>query len=144
MASTECSIGECGLDKRFEGYAPGDIQDSALRMQIRLAIKYNRKIVFHIVGDHRRIFKILEEERVPENAKLYFHRFGGDMEAVRNAKKYVSTFGNPVHPEAIEKIYGNTDCICRETDADERFCPMDTPLPMVVQMLKEKLNSQLL
>lgn len=142
VSTPQASVGECGIDRRFTGYAPNDIQEAVFRAQVAIAIKYKRKLVFHIVGDHRRIFKILDEMAVPPSTEIYFHRFNGDIEIVALAKQYDSTFGNPRHPDAILKVYGNTERIVFETDADEGFCQKDTPAKEVILMLKDRLLKQ--
>ena len=57
----EAGVGECGLDKRYEGYAddngkPG-LQELAFRRQMELARDYNRDLQIHCVGDYGRIIK---------------------------------------------------------------------------------------
>ena len=128
------TVGECGLDRRFKGYEVGGAQELALRKQVRLAIELERRITFHIVGDHRRVFKILKEEGLPSNWPLYFHRFSGDGEAVALAREYDATFGNPRKRECVPE-----DRIRYETDADASFCDSDTPPQKVAELLVEKL-----
>lgn len=137
------AVGECGLDKRFAGYAKGGAQDATLRAQVKLAVKYGRRLVFHIVGDHRRVFQMLRDEGVPAAQQLYFHRFGGDGEAVTAARAFDSTFGNPRRRECVTMVYGNADRIRTETDADERFCDAKTAPQQVAELLVKTLKSAL-
>ena len=57
----DANVGECGLDKRYDGYAEGGLQEQAFRRQVELARNLHRDLHIHCVGDYGRIIKILEE-----------------------------------------------------------------------------------
>ncbi len=120
-------VGECGLDRRFEGYAPGDVQEEIFRFQAKLSVKFRHSLVLHVVGDYRRILKILEE--TPE-ARPVFHRFGGDREIVSRAEKWRPIYS--VHRDSLKKKSTRAALpgippqnIRFETDADENFPTKD-------------------
>lgn len=110
------SVGECGLDRRFPGYEPGGAQEKVLREQILMAKALGRRLTLHCVGDNRRLLRLLDEAKFPGDLVVYFHRFSGDGEIVRAARRYNARFGNPKHPECVPKA-----ALCLETDADQSF-----------------------
>lgn len=138
----DAGVGECGLDKRYEGYAddngkPG-LQELAFRRQVELARDYNRDLQIHCVGDYGRIIKILNEcgypakksniktrKRAPKIHAI-FHRFGGDISVVRSAQGlnpifslHQDSFHKKASLDAIPEI--PEEQIRFETDADETF-----------------------
>ena len=152
-------VGECGLDKRFPGYAPEEVQEEIFISQARLALEFNRPLMIHAVGDYRRILKILEDLGFPRsNAFPIFHRFGGDKEVVKRALRMNALFS--VHPDSFRKAstQASLSAIPREnlrleTDADENF-PIQNPdktaktpgeiaqaLIQSLQSVEEKLKS---
>lgn len=57
----EFHVGECGLDKRFDGYEQGGIQEQIYLEQVKMALDLNRPLQVHCVGDYSRIIKILAD-----------------------------------------------------------------------------------
>ena len=152
-------VGECGLDKRFPGYAPEEVQEEIFISQARLALEFNRPLMIHAVGDYRRILKILEDLGFPSsNAFPVFHRLSGDKEVVKRALRMNALFS--VHPDSFRKAstQASLSAIPREnlrleTDADENF-PIQNPdktaktpgeiaqaLIQSLQSVEEKLKS---
>lgn len=116
-------VGECGLDKRYEGYEIGGIQDRALLRQMKLAESLERPLHIHCVGDYMRIVKMMEGKRI---GKVIFHRFGGDTSLVKFAQRFNpifslhrDSFKKKSTLEAIKQM--SPEQIRFETDADERF-----------------------
>ena len=120
-------VGECGLDKRFPGYAPGEIQESVFQTQAEMALEMQRPLMLHSVGDSRRLLKILEGAGFsPTCGQPIFHRFSGDAEIVKRAMALNALFS--LHLDSFRK-----KSFCRalplipaerirfETDADESF-----------------------
>ncbi len=126
----EAPVGECGIDKRFPGYGPGDFQEGTFRIQARLALEFGRSLMIHVVGDYRRILKILEEEGFSASGPHpVFHRFGGDRETVNRALGLNAIFS--LHTDSFRKKSTREalflipkDRIRFETDADEKLFPM--------------------
>ncbi len=123
-------VGECGIDKRFPGYGPGDFQERTFRIQARMAMEFNRPLMIHAVGDHRRLLKILEEEGFSASGPHpIFHRFGGDRETVNRALGLNAIFS--LHRDSFRKSRTREalslipkDRVRFETDADEKLFPM--------------------
>lgn len=90
----EASVGECGLDKRFDGYALGGAQERAFRFQIGLAKRFNRRLVIHCVGDYKRLFDILKSED-GLSLEIFLHRFPGGKLFSLLPKEGNFYFGNP-------------------------------------------------
>lgn len=107
-------VGECGLDKRFDGYEPGGAQEQVFRRQALLAKDLTRTLHIHCVGDYLRVVEILEAVGFGGGksaasaatgtsagsaigiaagpvVQVVFHRFGGDISAV---KAILKAFGN--------------------------------------------------
>lgn len=126
LLSNSCfMVGEGGLDKRFEGYEPGGIQDQVFEFQVQLACKLNRPLQIHCVGDYGRIIRMLKENHLPAGLAI-FHRFGGDTSTVRSAASlaplyslHQDSFRKKATREAILEI--PEEQIRFETDADESF-----------------------
>ena len=125
-------VGECGLDKRYPGYAPNETQEKLLTFQAKLALEFNRPLMIHAVGDHRRILKILEDLGFPgSNAFPIFHRFGGDKEVIKRGLSLNAIFS--IHPDSFRKASTKASLsaipqenLRLETDADESF-PIQNP-----------------
>ncbi len=123
-------VGECGIDRRFPGYGPGEIQEGLFRVQARLAMKFKRSLMIHVVGDYRRVLKILEEEGFSASGPHpIFHRFGGDRETVNRAlginaifSLHMDSFRKECTRKALSLI--PRERIRFETDADETLFPM--------------------
>lgn len=95
-------VGECGLDKRYPGYKPGEIQEEIFQRQAELALHFQRPLMIHSVGDTRRILKILEKLGFGENSPpIILHRFTGDAEIVQRALKFNALFS--LHRDSFRK-----------------------------------------
>ena len=158
----DANVGECGLDKRYDGYAEGGIQEQAFRRQVELARNLHRDLHIHCVGDYGRVIKILEEcgypgkksniksrQRAPK-IHVTFHRFGGDISIVKAAQElnpifslHLDSFHKKSTLAAIPQI--PAEQIRFETDADETFCTanllknesVDKIAKAVIEQLKE-------
>lgn len=116
LENPELSVGECGLDKRFENYKPKEKQEIIFRKQVQFAKELNRKIVIHYVGDFYRVLNILKEE-LPKDHPIYIHRYSGDERATQEALYFKNIFfGNPKNTKKIP-----LEKICYESDADDKF-----------------------
>lgn len=83
-------VGECGLDKRFEGYESAGIQEQVFQRQVKLAQDLNRPLHVHCVGDYGRILQVIQASEgngSPNIPQVVFHRFGGDVSVVKSAMK---------------------------------------------------------
>lgn len=122
-------VGECGIDKRFPGYGPGEIQEEVFRFQARLSLELRRPLMIHVVGNHRRVLGILEDEGFSASApQAIFHRFGGDRETINRAMLLNPIFS--LHPDSFRKASTRDalslipqERIRFETDADENLFP---------------------
>lgn len=122
-------VGECGLDKRFEGYEPGSIQERILVRQAELAYQLKRSIQIHCVGDYHRIIQILRNtgfDNSQDSPAVVFHRFGGDVSVVKAAQNLNAIYS--IHKDSFRKkstlnaLAEIPDELIRiETDADESF-----------------------
>ncbi|MBP5247668.1 MAG: TatD family hydrolase [Fibrobacter sp.] len=125
-------VGECGLDKRYPGYAPGDVQEKIFEFQAKLALEFRRPLMIHMVGDYRRIFQIFERIGFTgSNAFPIFHRFGGDKEIIKKAIPLNALFS--IHRDSFRKASTKAALgeipkskVRFETDADESF-PVEAP-----------------
>lgn len=137
----EAFVGECGIDKRFPGYGPDSVQEEIFRFQARLALEFKRPLMLHVVGEHRRILKILEEEGFSASGpQPIFHRFVGDRETIDRAIKLNALFS--LHADSFRKNSTReslfripAERIRFETDADEKFFPATAEA--LVNRLKE-------
>lgn len=156
----DANVGECGLDKRYDGYAEGGIQEQAFRRQVELARNLHRDLHIHCVGDYGRIIKILEEcgypgkksniksrQRAPK-VHATFHRFGGDISIVKSAQElnpifslHLDSFHKKSTLAAIPQI--PTEQIRFETDADETFCTANLLKNESVDKIAKALIEQL-
>ena len=162
----EAGVGECGLDKRYDGYADENgglgIQERAFRRQAELARDYRRDLQIHCVGDYGRIIRILDECGFPgkksgfgtqKNAQqvhAVFHRFGGDISIVKSAQGlnpiyslHLDSFRKKSTLAAIPHI--PAEQIRFETDADENFVAAhhllkNEPVEKIAQILIEQLE----
>lgn len=141
-------VGECGLDKRFDGYEPGGVQEQVFRRQALLAKELGRTLHIHCVGDYLRVVEILEavgfgggntaagtatgtaiETAASSATQIVFHRFGGDISAVKAIRKafgdcaifslHIDSFRKKSTDAAIKEIPQTR--VRFETDADESF-----------------------
>ena len=131
-SDTDAQVGEAGLDRRFPGYEPGGVQESVFRRQAELALELGRDLQIHCVGDYMRIVKVLREAGfktgVPQNnvPRPIFHRFGGDISAVRAAIELGAIFS--LHKDSFRKKSTVAaiaaippESVRFETDADESY-----------------------
>ena len=156
----DANVGECGLDKRYDGYAEGGIQEQAFRRQVELARNLHRDLHIHCVGDYGRVIKILEEcgypgkksniksrQRAPK-IHVTFHRFGGDISIVKAAQElnpifslHLDSFHKKSTLAAIPQI--PSEQIRFETDADETFCTANLLKNESVDKIAKALIEQL-
>ena len=156
----DANVGECGLDKRYDGYAEGGLQEQVFRRQAELARNMHRDLHIHCVGDYARIIKILEDcgypgkksniksrQRAP---KVYatFHRFGGDISIVNAAQAlnpifslHLDSFHKKSTLAAIPQI--PAEQLRFETDADETFCTANLLKNESVEKIADALIEQL-
>jgi len=138
-SDSTAQVGEAGLDRRFSGYESGGAQEKVFRRQAELALELGRDIQIHCVGDYMRIVKVLQEagfktgaaqNNAPQNnaPRPIFHRFGGDMAAVRAGIELGAIFS--LHKDSFRKKSTVAaipliprDCVRFETDADESHSP---------------------
>lgn len=124
----QVQVGECGLDKRFEGYEEGGLQEQVLRRQLELAAELSREVQIHCVGDYHRVLReILPLPRSGSITRVVFHRFGGDVSVVKSALKllgeravfslHADSFRKKSTVAAIREIPANQ--VRFETDADD-------------------------
>ena len=151
--NSKAAVGECGLDKRFEGY--NDIQEQVFKRQVELARGLERDLQIHYVGNYGRIIKFLSDCGFPKansEAHAIFHRFGGDISIVHAAQKFnpifslhADSFRKKATASAIAEI--PREQIRFETDADESFfneegrCPTESG--MTAAEIADKLEAQL-
>ena len=128
----DAQVSEAGLDRRFPGYEPGGAQETVFRRQAELALELGRDLQIHCVGDYMRIVKVLREAGfktgVAQNnvPRPVFHRFGGDVSAVRAGIELGAIFS--LHKDSFRKKSTVAaipliprDCVRFETDADESY-----------------------
>jgi len=131
------AVGECGLDKRFDGYEPGGVQEKIFLRQVEMAADLNRPLQIHCVGDYSRILRLIadvehhkaDQSHVPAIPQVTFHRFGGDVGFVKAALKqlgdralfslHADSFRKKSTAAAIAQIPAAQ--VRFETDADEDF-----------------------
>ena len=132
----DAGVGECGLDKRYPGYSATESshQEAAFKRHVELALRLNRDLHIHCVGDYGRIIKILKDCNYPGRkhpnkpmVHTVFHRFGGDISTVKSAQElnpifslHQDSFHKKATLDAIPQI--PAEQIRFETDADETFC----------------------
>lgn len=132
----DAQVGECGLDKRFDGYEPGGVQEQVFRRQALLAKELGRTLHIHCVGDYLRVLEILADAGFDNGTsaagtatQIVFHRFGGDISAVKAIRKafgdcaifslHIDSFRKKSTAAAIKEIHQTR--VRFETDADESF-----------------------
>ncbi len=133
----DAQVGEAGLDRRFPGYEPGGVQETVFRRQAELALELGRELQIHCVGDYMRIVKVLREagfktsphdnSTATVNApRPVFHRFGGDISAVRAGIELGAIFS--LHKDSFRKKSTAAaiplippESVRFETDADESY-----------------------
>lgn len=123
----QVQVGECGLDKRFEGYEEGGQQDQVLQRQLELAAELGREVQIHCVGDYHRVLREILKCDCATIPQVVFHRFGGDVSMVKSALKmlgeravfslHADSFRKKSTVAAIREIPANQ--VRFETDADD-------------------------
>ena len=142
VKNPDAGVGECGIDKRYEGYMTSEkvagqsafrseisTQEQVFKRQVELARELRRDLQIHCVGDYARLIKMLKECRFPEpgtQARSIFHRFGGDVSIVRAAQALSPIFS--LHKDSFRKKSTAAaiaeipaEQVRFETDADECF-----------------------
>jgi TatD DNase family protein len=124
------AIGEMGLDY-YRDHCPHDIQQTAFRRQIALAIEMDLPIIVHDREAHQDVLRILQEERAQRVGGV-LHCFSGDLamaQACIDLGFYISFPGTLTYPanQALRDIAEaiSTDHLLLETD-----CPYLTPQPL--------------
>jgi TatD DNase family protein len=116
------AIGEIGLDF-YRDKAPQDIQIDCFRKLLRLAHEKDLPVVIHSRDANEKMWKILNEEGIPERGGV-FHCFSGDVrfaEKIVSAGFHISVPGIVTFDKAqilrevvaavpLEKILLETDC----------------------------------
>ena len=102
----DVDVGECGLDKRFEGNEPAGIQEQVFKRQVLMALNLNRPLQVHCVGDYSRILKVLQDctsdAESPRHVRpVILHRFGGDISVVKSALKLLG-------PQAMFSLHADS------------------------------------
>lgn len=145
-------VGECGLDRRFEGYGPGEVQEQVFRRQAALAKELGLPLQVHCVGDYHRIFNILDaldfgvsKTKKEPSPTIILHRFGGDISVVKGAQKFnvlfslhEDSFRKRATVEAIKAM--PLELVRFETDADESLKTGQEDHTGIAKMLQEKLR----
>ncbi|GLH67949.1 deoxyribonuclease [Geothrix edaphica] len=100
LRSNRAGLGECGLDfARKE--ADRGTQESALRVQLRLAHALGRPIALHVVHAWGRLLDLLREEGVPPAGALV-HAYSGSPETARQLQAmgvFLSFSGDLLKPD---------------------------------------------
>jgi len=156
----DAAVGECGIDKRYEGYGSKDnspgIQEQVFRRQVELARDLNRDLQIHCVGDYSRIVKTLKDCGFPKAesaARPVFHRFGGDISIARAAQGLKPIFS--LHADSFRKKSTLAaiaeippEQVRFETDADESFFAQEASAArngdsMQIEAIADRLIAQL-
>ena len=156
----EANVGECGLDKRYDGYAEGGLQEQVFKRQVELARNKHRDLHIHCVGDYNRIVKILEEcgfsgkksnlksRKSAKTIHSVFHRFGGEISIVNAAQElnpifslHLDSFHKKSTLAAIPQI--PAEQLRFETDADETFCATNLLKNESAEKIADALMEQL-
>lgn len=121
------AIGETGLDFEKE-YSSRIRQESAFRLQARLAIEMNLPLIIHNRRANEEVIKILEEEKIKS---AIFHCFPGDVNYAREVIKrgYKISFGGPITYEKNKRLEKIVEEIPLEYFMLETDSPYLSPLP---------------
>ena len=124
------AIGEMGLDY-YRDHCPHDIQQTAFRRQIALAIEMDLPIIVHDREAHQDVLRILQEEQAQRVGGV-LHCFSGDLamaQACIDLGFYISFPGTLTYPanQALRDVAEaiSTDHLLLETD-----CPYLAPQPL--------------
>lgn len=139
-------VGETGIDKRFPGYEPGEVQEKVLLIQAQVALENKRPLVIHCVGDYLRVFKALSSLGFPApESPIHFHRFypkthllGPILEWDCFISLHSDSFRSKDMDTFLTHIPNNRIGI--ETDADESFAQPGTPPEVVANRLLLELG----
>lgn len=121
-------VGECGLDYFYEN-SPKSDQQSAFRVQIELAKKFNLALIVHTRDSWEDTFSILKEQGIPE--RFVFHCFTGDVELARRALDlgaYLS-FSGMVTFKNAEEIRAAASFVPLDRMVIETDSPFLAPIP---------------
>ncbi len=121
------AIGEMGLDY-YRDHCPHDIQETAFRRQIALAIELDLPIIVHDRDAHQDVLRILQEEQAQQVGGV-LHCFSGDLAMAKACIElgfYISFPGPLTYPanQALRDVAEaiSTDHLLLETD-----CPYLAP-----------------
>ncbi len=124
------AIGEMGLDY-YRDHCPHDIQQTAFRRQIALAVELDLPIIVHDREAHQDVLRILQEEQAQRVGGV-LHCFSGDLamaQACIELGFYISFPGTLTYPanQALRDVAEaiSTDHLLLETD-----CPYLAPQPL--------------
>ncbi len=123
------AIGEIGLDYYYD-FSPKEIQLTAFKAQIELAIKLNLPIIVHNRESNDDIMRIVKEYK-DSNLRGQFHCFAGsvqDAEELTSMGHYVSFTGNITFKKA-ENLRTILKGISLEKMLLETDSPFMTPIP---------------
>jgi len=81
LRANSAGLGECGLDFARKA-ADRDGQETALRVQLRLAHDLRRPVALHVVKAWGALLEVLREEGVPASGALV-HAYSGSLETAR-------------------------------------------------------------
>ena len=119
------ALGEMGLDFHYDN-SPRDIQRTAFRRQIRLAMALEKPVVIHDRSSGGETFEILRDEGAfAAPSAVLFHCFAGDvsaMEAIVEAGGWISLSGIVTFKNATEMHE-----VARSVPADRLLVETDSP-----------------
>ena len=119
------AIGEIGLDFHYDN-SPREIQRTAFRRQIRVAMSMDQPIVIHDRDSAGETFQILREEGAfSANSAVLFHCFAGDvpaMEAIVAEGGWISLSGIVTFKNAT-----NLHDVARQVPAERLLVETDSP-----------------
>lgn len=147
QSNQDFHVGECGLDRRFDGYDAGETQEQIFARQVKFAARWNRPLQIHCVGDYSRILRIIQNVEAGAPAitgsipQVILHRFGGDVSVVKSALKllgnraifslHADSFRKKATIAAIREIPSSQ--VRFETDADDE----SWTTPKIIAKLQE-------
>ena len=119
------AIGEIGLDFHYDN-SPRDVQRSAFRRQIRVAISLDQPIVIHDRDSAGETFQILREEGAfTAKSAVLFHCFVGDVPAM----EAIVAEGGWISLSGIVTFINATDLhdVARQVPAERLLVETDSP-----------------
>lgn len=123
------AVGEAGLDYHHQ-HSSREAQAECFRAQLKLAHQYSKPIVIHDRDAHDDVWKIIQEEGIPQRGGV-FHCFSGDLgfaEKVVEAGFFISFTGVITFPNARD-LQGIASIIPLEKMVLETDCPYLAPQP---------------